>query len=99
MKKFLAEFAAFLKEYKVISLAIAFVMGTASTGLINSFVNDIFMPLIAPILGTPGSWRAAMFRIGHNQIMYGDFIGQLINFLVIALVIFIAVRFFFKEGK
>jgi large conductance mechanosensitive channel len=99
MKKLTAEFVSFLREYKVISLAIAFVMGTASTSLISSFVNDIFMPLLTPLLGTAGSWRGAVLRMGHIQVMYGSFIAQAINFIVIAVVIFLVVRFFFKENK
>ncbi len=99
MKRFTQEFMAFLQEYKILSLAIAFVMGTAATGLVNSFVNDLFMPLISPLLGTPGSWRGAVLRMGHIQIMYGNFVGQLINFVVIALVIFLVIRYFFRERK
>jgi large conductance mechanosensitive channel len=99
MKKLIHEFVEFLKEYKVISLAIAFVMGTASTSLINSLVNDLFMPLISPLLGSPGTWRGAVFHMGRIQIMYGSFIGQLINFIVIALVIFLVVKYVFGEKK
>lgn len=99
MKKIASDFVSFLREYKVVSLAIAFVMGTASTTLINSFVNDIFMPLLAPILGAAGSWRGMVFRMGHVQITYGSFIAQLLNFLIIAVVIFVVVRVFFKEKK
>jgi large conductance mechanosensitive channel len=99
MKNLIAEFVAFLKEYKVVSLAIAFVMGTATTGLITSFVNDIFMPLLAPLLGTSGSWRGAVLRAGHIQITYGSFLAQLLNFVIIAAIIFFTVRFFFKEKK
>ena len=99
MKKITQEFIEFLREYKVVSLAIAFVMATASTSLINSLINDMFMPLISPLLGTPGSWRGAVLHMGHVQIMYGNFIGQLINFAVIAAVIFLVVRYFFKEKK
>ena len=99
MKKFAQEFTEFLREYKVVSLAIAFVMGTAATGLVTSLVNDIFMPLIAPLIGSTGSWKAAVWRFGHITLTYGSFIGQLVNFIVIALVIFLVVRFFFKEEK
>jgi large conductance mechanosensitive channel len=99
MKRFTQEFIVFLQEYKILSLAIAFVMATAATGLVNSFVNDLFMPLISPLLGTPGSWRGAVLHMGRIQIMYGNFIGQLINFAVIAIVIFLVIRYFFREKK
>ncbi len=99
MKKLIQEFLIFLHEYKIVSLAIAFVMGTAATGLVNSFVNDVFMPLISPLIGTSGSWRGAVLRMGHIQVMYGNFIGQLVNFVVIAAVIFLVVKYFFAERK
>ncbi|MDD5165164.1 MAG: MscL family protein [Candidatus Pacebacteria bacterium] len=99
MKTFAKEFAQFLKEYKVISLAIAFVMGTAATGLVNSLVNDIFMPMLGPVLSVSGSWRGAVLNIGAIHITYGSFIAQLINFIIIAIVIFVTVRIFFKDKE
>ena len=45
----LREFVAFLKEYKVVSLAVAFVIGTASTNLVDSLVRNIILPLAAPL--------------------------------------------------
>lgn len=99
MKTFAREFAQFLREYKVISLAIAFVMGTAATGLINSLVNDVIMPLLSPLLSVSGSWRGAVLNMGSIHITYGAFLGQVINFLIIALVIFITVRVFFEEKE
>ena len=44
------EFAEFLKEYKVVSLAVAFVMSEASSGLVNSLVKDVLMPLFTPLM-------------------------------------------------
>ncbi len=99
MKTFAKEFAQFLKEYKVISLAIAFVMGTAATGLVNSLVNDILMPILGPVLSVSGSWRGAVLNMGAIHITYGSFIAQLINFIIIAIVIFVTVRIFFKDKE
>lgn len=99
MKTFVKDFATFLREYKVISLAIAFVMGTAATSLVNSLVNDVFMPMLSPVLSASGSWKGAVLSIGSIHIAYGSFLGQVINFTIIALVIFFVVRVFFKESK
>ncbi|MEM5869606.1 MAG: MscL family protein [Candidatus Aenigmatarchaeota archaeon] len=56
----LKEFLDFLKEYKVLPLAIAFLMGVAITALIQSLVNDIIMPILTPVL--PGEdWKTATF--------------------------------------
>ena len=97
MKQFITDFKEFLREYKVISLAIAFVMGSAATSLVNSLVNDIFMPLIGPLISASGVWKTAVLHAGKIHITYGAFFAQLINFLIIALIIFVVVRVFFKE--
>ena len=87
----LQEFKTFLQEFNIISLAVGFVMGTASTSLVNSLVKDIIMPLIAPLLST-GSWRAATLHLGPVSIIYGSFLAELVNFLVLALIIFLVAR-------
>ena len=58
----LKEFAKFLKEFNVISLAVGFIMGTASTALVSSMVKDVLMPIAAPIMGAE-SWREAVWSI------------------------------------
>lgn len=98
MTTLLKDFLTFLKEYKIISLAIAFVMGAASTSLVNSLVRDIFMPILAPLL--PGtSWKEAVFIIGPIHIAYGAFLAEVLNFVILALIIFIIVRKLFKEEE
>lgn len=95
----LKEFLEFLKEYKIVSLAMAFVMGAASTSLVNSFVKDIFMPIIEPFMAA-GSWKEAMFKIGPIHIAYGSFLAELFNFLILALIIFIVIKKLLKiEAK
>ena len=54
--KFWDEFKAFLKEYKVLSVAIAFIMGAAVNDLVKSFVNNMFMPLLDPLI-PDGTWK------------------------------------------
>jgi large conductance mechanosensitive channel len=63
MVKLLKEFKEFLKEYKVIGLAIALVIGLASVALINSVVNNLIMPLITPFI-PGGAWQIAVLTIG-----------------------------------
>ena len=67
------EFLEFLKEYKVISFGIAFVMGSASTSLVNSLVKDVLMPIIAPLLSSK-SWETAMLNIGRLVLHMGPFL-------------------------
>ena len=87
----LKEFAKFLKEFNVISLAVGFVMGTASTALVNSLVKDILMPIAAPLMSAE-SWKEAVLHIGPIAIAYGSFIAELFNFLILALIIFVVVK-------
>lgn len=94
----LSEFMDFLKEYKVIALAIAFIMGVASTALIKSLVDNIIMPIITPFI-PGGAWRTATFSIGPITIGWGPFLAELINFVIIAWVVFMVAKFVMKEEK
>ena len=98
MMKIVKEFVDFLKEYKVVTLAIAFIMGAASTSLVKSLVENIIMPLITPFI-PGGAWRTARLLIGPWAISWGAFLGEAINFIIIALVVFIIAKRFFKEEK
>ena len=97
-KSFLKEFAVFLKEYKVVSLAIAFIIGEASTGLVNSLVKDILLPLATPLMSAE-SWKEAVFTIGPVTLSYGSFLADLINFIILALIIFIVAKKVMKMEK
>ena len=92
------EFRDFLKEYKIIGLAIAFIMGVAATALIKSLVDNVVMPIITPFI-PGGAWREAVFSIGPIVIKWGAFLGELINFIIIALVVFLMAKFILKEEK
>lgn len=86
MKEFVKEFKEFLKEYKVIGLAIAFVIGIAATTLVKSLVDNIVMPLITPFIPN-GAWEQAKLVLGPFVIGWGPFLSALINFIIIALAV------------
>jgi len=88
----------FLKEYKVIGLAIAFVMGAAATALVKSLVDNVVMPLITPFI-PGGAWKTATFTLWKWVIGWGPFLGELINFILIALVIFLIAKYLLREEK
>lgn len=94
----ISEFKEFLKEYKIIALAIALIIGLAATALIKALVDDIIMPVISPFI-PGGAWREAVVTIGPIVMKLGAFIGELINFIIIALVIFLMAKFILKEEK
>ena len=98
MKKVMNEFKEFLKEYKVVPLAIAFIMGVAATALVQSFVNNFIMPIITPFI-PGGAWQTAKFHIGPIVIGWGALLGAIINFVIIALVVFLIAKYMFKEEK
>jgi large conductance mechanosensitive channel len=98
MRKLMKEFKEFLEEYKVIGLAIAFIMGVAATTLIQSLVNNVIMPIITPFI-PGGAWEEATFTMGKIVISWGAFLAALINFVIIALIIFMIAKKFFKEEK
>jgi large conductance mechanosensitive channel len=94
----LKEFLAFIKEYNIVALAAAVVMGTASTALVNSLVKDIFMPMITPLLSSD-AWREAVFQIGPIALKYGSFMAEVINFLIVSLVVFLVVKKLIREKQ
>ena len=100
------EFKAFIMRGNVLDLAIAVIIGGAFGKIVTSFVNDIIMPPIGLLLGkvdfsnlflnlsgTPYASVAEAKKAGVPTINYGIFLNTLIDFLIVALVIFSVVRF------
>ena len=92
----LSEFKDFLKEYKIISLAIAFIIGIASTALVKSLVENVIMPIITPFI-PGGAWKTATFSVGPIVISLGAFAGELISFVIIVFVVFMIAKKIIKE--
>ncbi|MCW4045288.1 MAG: MscL family protein [Candidatus Bathyarchaeota archaeon] len=82
-----AEFIAFLSTYKVLGLAVAFILGVYLGQLVQALVSDLVMPIIT--LAMPGvQWD--LYAVG--PFMIGHFIGALITFVIVAFVVFIIVK-------
>ncbi len=94
----LKEFREFIMRGNVIDLAVAVIIGGAFTAIVNSLVNDIIMPLIGVILGGV-DFTALSITIGSATITYGNFIQAIINFVVIAFVVFLMVRSINRMAK
>jgi large conductance mechanosensitive channel len=91
------EFVDFLKQYGVIGLAIAVIIGGKLNELITSLVSDLLMPLIfQPAL------RAAnvddIRKLSYNGILYGKVLGSTIDFLIVAFVVFLIAKMILREG-
>lgn len=83
----LKEFRDFLLRGNLITLAVAFVMGLAFAALVNSFVANLVMPIIAAIVGKP-NFSDLTFTIHKSVFTYGTFITDLISFIAIAAAVF-----------
>jgi large conductance mechanosensitive channel len=80
------EFKQFLVKENVLALAIAVVLGAAMGKLVTAIVNDFIMPIVEVV--TPGgNWRAVTLDLGPVSFLIGDFIGALIDFIIIAFVV------------
>ncbi|MFN7990719.1 MAG: MscL family protein [Candidatus Micrarchaeia archaeon] len=93
-----SEFKDFLSEYKVVGMAVAFIMGAAVTSLVTSLVNNMIMPVVGVAL-PQGDWQASVVELGPVKLAVGAFLASFINFIIIALVIFLIAKFVFKEEK
>ena len=87
----LKEFKEFAMKGSVIDLAVGVVIGAAFQKIIDSLVNDIIMPLIAALVRVPDFSQLA-FKINETSIYYGKFISEVVNFLIVAFSIFLAVK-------
>lgn len=94
----LEEFKDFLVEYKVVGLAVAFIMGAAVNDLVKSLVNNIIMPLIEPLLPN-GGWQTATLTVGPFVLAWGPFLSSLLNFTIMAFVVFMIAKMFLGEQK
>lgn len=92
------EFKDFLSKYKVLGLAVAFIMGLYLGALVQALVTDLIMPTIG--LALPGLDNLATITVdvGNQSFLVGDFIVALITFIIVAFVIFILVKVTKKWG-
>jgi large conductance mechanosensitive channel len=96
-KGFVAEFTAFLNQYGVIGLAIGFIIGGAAGALVSALVGDILMPIVTFFI-PGGAWREAVWTLGPIVLSTGHFIGALIDFVVIAIVVFLMMKQLTRTG-
>lgn len=104
-KGFIAEFKEFISRGNVMDLAVGMIIGAAFTAIVNSLVNDVVMPAIGMIIGNNSFEnfkyviKAAEGDNPESAIYYGTFIQNIVNFLLIALVVFMLVKVINKLRK
>ena len=94
----LKEFLGFLKEYGIVGLAIAVIIGGKLNDLISSLVNDLIMPMLLQ----PALQAAAVDdirKLSAGGILYGKVLGSAIDFLVVALIVFSFAKLVLREEK
>ena len=82
------EFKAFLQKHNVMALAIAFILGAAIGKVVSALVTDIIMPIVGMAI-PGGDWRAMVINIGSAKLLIGDFIGSILDFVIIAFAVFV----------
>ena len=100
-------FKEFLLKNNVLALAVAVIVGGAVGKVVSSLAADILMPMISMVLPS-GDWRASKFVLGKtvgpdgketiNAISYGNFFGSVVDFLIIALVVYLITKSLIKEA-
>lgn len=84
----MSNFLDFIREQGVVGLAIGFILGGAVSSVVASFNKDIINPLLSLILGSTEALAQQAFMVGEISIAYGNFITALINFVIIAAVVY-----------
>ena len=79
-------------------MAVALIIGLAATSLVKSIVDNLVMPIITPFI-PGGAWQATTFSLGPIVIGWGALLGAIINFIVIAFVVFLIAKYALKEEK
>jgi large conductance mechanosensitive channel len=89
---FVQKFALFIRTQGVVGLAVAFVLGGATQKVVSALVNDIITPLIGLLIGKGVDLKTATFTIRDSVFAWGDLVSTIIDFLVIAFVIYLLIR-------
>jgi large conductance mechanosensitive channel len=91
------EFKAFALGGNMLDLALGFIIGTAFAGLVDSLAGDVIMQFVAALFGQP-DFSGLVFTVNDAEIRYGAFLTVLVNFLLLALVLFGLVKLLKRIG-
>lgn len=91
MKKFMEEFQQFIARGNVMDMAVGVIIGGAFSAITTSLINDIIMPILGIFTGSI-SFAALSFTVNGAVIAYGNFIQAILNFLIMAFVVFCLIK-------
>lgn len=84
-------FLNFIREQGVVGLAVGFILGGAVSKVVTALITDIVNPLLGIVLGVVGDFKSAYILVGSSKVMWGDFLSALVDFLVVAAVVYFGV--------
>jgi large conductance mechanosensitive channel len=91
--EFFRDFRKFVMRGNIVDLAVAVIIGVAFNAVVLSFVNNIVSPIIGAVFGKP-NFNSLTFKLGDGVIAYGAFLTAVLNFVIIAFVVFLILRAF-----
>lgn len=91
MKKFISEFKEFISKGNVLDMAVGVIIGGAFSKIVSSLVNDVMMPLIGIIIGGH-DFSNLSIKVGNAKIMYGSFLQNVVDFLIVAFCLFTVIK-------
>ncbi len=91
-KGMVAEFKSFLSQYKVLGLAVAFILGLYLGALVQALVKDLILPVIGIPLGSAGDLTTLKILFAGQSFGVGDFLNAVLTFVIVAFVIFLIVK-------
>jgi large conductance mechanosensitive channel len=94
VNKLAGEFRDFLLKQNALALAVGVVIGAAFGRVVSGFVDDLIMPIVG-LVSVSGDWR--QMKLG--PFLLGDFAGRLLDFVIVAAVVFAIVKMFLKEAR
>jgi large conductance mechanosensitive channel len=86
------DFMNFVREQGVVGFAVGFILGDAIKNVVTSLVNNIVNPILSLALGATGNLETHYWVIGASEVKWGSFLATLINFVTIALVVYLGVK-------
>ncbi len=88
----LSGFVEFVRKQGVMGLAVGFLLGGAVSKVVSALVTDIVNPLVGLVLGSAEGLKAASLTIGDATILWGDFAAVLVDFFIVAAVVYFGVK-------
>lgn len=85
-------FINFIREQGVIGLAVGFILGGAVSKVVSALVTDVINPILGIALGAVGDLKIASINIGEVKIFYGDLFSVVVDFLVVAFVVYFGIK-------